>query len=70
MQPTLAPIDKLTNLASIIDELQEDDCGVYVQHTLHNHLLEIPRKIEARFGNSSIGANVGYISITIYKFRF
>ena len=30
---TLAPIDQFPNLASIIiDELQEDDCGVYVEH--------------------------------------
>ena len=32
MQLTLAPIDQFPNLASIMDELQEDDCGVYVEH--------------------------------------
>ena len=30
MQLTLAPIDQFPNLASILDEFQEDDCGVYV----------------------------------------
>ena len=30
MQPTLESIDQFPNLASIIDDLQEDDCGVYV----------------------------------------
>ena len=32
MQPTLAPIYQFPKLASIIDELQEDDFGVYVEH--------------------------------------
>ena len=32
MQPTVVPIDQFPNLASIIDELQEDDCSVYVEH--------------------------------------
>ena len=32
MQPTLAPIDQFPNFASLIDELQKDDCGVYVEH--------------------------------------
>ena len=31
-QLTLAPIDQFPNLVSIIDELQEDDCGVYDEH--------------------------------------
>ena len=29
MEPTLAPINQFPNLASIIDELQGDDCGVF-----------------------------------------
>ena len=36
MRPTLAPIDQFPNLASIIDELQEDDCDVYVEHSKKN----------------------------------
>ena len=36
MQPTLAPVDQFSNLASIINELQEDDCGEYVEHLKKN----------------------------------
>ena len=36
MQPTLAPINQFANLASIFDELQEDDCGVNVEHLKKN----------------------------------
>ena len=32
IQPTLSLINQLPNHASIIDELQEDDWGVYVEH--------------------------------------
>ena len=32
IQPTFAPINQFLNLVSIIDELQEDDFGVYVEH--------------------------------------
>ena len=36
MQPILAPIDQFPNLTSIIDKLQDDDCGVYVEHLKKN----------------------------------
>ena len=45
MQPTLAPIDQFPNLASIIiNELYEDDCGMYV-----DYLTRIQGHMQVRF---------------------